>query len=87
MDLHEGGKVILRKAEKEFSPLNKSDSIRIIREAADEGEMLTGLLYIDENTPDFTEMENTVKKPLNEIPFGDLCPGSKTLTSLQKNYK
>lgn len=87
VDLHEGGKVILRKAEKEFSPLNKSDSIRIIREAADEGEIHTGLLYIDENTPDFTEMENTVKKPLNEIPFDDLCPGSKSLSSLQKNYK
>jgi hypothetical protein len=49
--------------------------------------MLTGLLYIDENQPDFTEVENTVRKPLNEIPFDDLCPGSKSLAALQKNYK
>ena len=58
-----------------------------INDASDKGELLTGLLYINESQPDFTETENTVIKPLNQIAFEDLCPGSKALHKLLDGYK
>ena len=87
VDLHEGGKVILRKADDNYSPLDRSQSFSSIKEASDKGELLTGLLYIDESQPDFTETENTITKPLNQITFEDLCPGSKALNKLLDDYK
>jgi 2-oxoglutarate ferredoxin oxidoreductase subunit beta len=87
VDLHEGGKVVLHKADDNFSPLDRGQSIKAINDASDKGELLTGLLYINESQPDFTETENTVIKPLNQIAFEDLCPGSKALHKLLDGYK
>ena len=87
VDLHEGGKVVLHKADDNFSPLDRGQSIKAINDASDKGELLTGLLYINESQPDFTETENTVTKPLNQIAFEDLCPGSKALHKLLEGYK
>jgi 2-oxoglutarate ferredoxin oxidoreductase subunit beta len=87
VDLHEGGKVVLHKADDNFSPLDRGQSIKAINDASDKGELLTGLLYINESQPDFTETENTVTKPLNQIAFEDLCPGSKALHKLLDGYK
>ena len=87
VDLHEGGKVVLRKADDNYSPLDRSQSFSSIKDASDKGELLTGLLYIDESQPDFTETENTITKPLNQITFEDLCPGSKALNKLLDDYK
>ncbi|GIT34193.1 MAG: hypothetical protein Ct9H300mP4_05120 [Gammaproteobacteria bacterium] len=87
VDLHNGGKVILNKAQKNYSPIDRSDAIRGVRESNDKGEILTGLLYIDENQSDFIENENTVETPLNELSFQSLCPGSGQMAELQKRYK
>jgi len=87
VDLHEGGKVVLHKADDNFSPLDRGQSIKAINDASDKGELLTGLLYINESQPDFTETENTVIKPLNQIAFEDLCPGSEALHKLLDGYK
>jgi len=87
VDLHEGGKVVLHKADDNFSPLDRGQSIKAINDASDKGELLTGLLYINESQQDFTETENTVIKPLNQIAFEDLCPGSKALHKLLDGYK
>ncbi|GIT37052.1 MAG: hypothetical protein Ct9H300mP6_09200 [Gammaproteobacteria bacterium] len=51
------------------------------------GEVLTGLLYINESQPDFTEVENTIDGALNSVSYDDLCPGSKALNKLLDNYK
>jgi 2-oxoglutarate ferredoxin oxidoreductase subunit beta len=87
VDLHNGGKVILSKAHKNYSPVNRSDAIRSVRESDDRGEILTGLLYIDESQADFIENENTIETPLNELSYQNLCPGSEKLAKLQQRYK
>ena len=87
VDLHNGGKVILSKAHKNYSPVNRSDAIRSVRESDDKGEILTGLLYIDESQADFIENENTIETPLNELSYQNLCPGSEKLAKLQQRYK
>ena len=67
--------------------MNRSDAIRGVRESSDRGEILTGLLYIDESQADFIENENTIEAPLNELSFQNLCPGSEKLAKLQQRYK
>jgi 2-oxoglutarate ferredoxin oxidoreductase subunit beta len=87
VDLHNGGKVVLSKTHSNYNPVDRSDAIRGVRESSDKGEILTGLLYIDESQADFIENENTIETPLNELAFQNLCPGSEKLAELQKSYK
>ena len=87
VDLHEGGKVILSKVARNYSPIDRAAVLKGIRESTEKGEILTGLLYIDESQADFIENENTIETPINQLAFEDLCPGSEALSKLQKNYK
>ena len=78
---------MLSKTHRNYNPVDRSDAIRGVRESSDKGEILPGLLYIDESQADFIENENTIETPLNELAFQNLCPGSEKLAELQKNYK
>ena len=87
VDLHDGGRVILRKTDESYSPQSRGDSVKNIRAASEEGELLTGLLYIDESQQDFTDTENMIDQPLNSIDHETLCPGKKALKNLLDSYR
>ena len=53
--------MVLRKADIEYSPLDRGDAIKSVRSANDNGELLTGLLFIDE-----TQQDLRVEKPENK---------------------
>ena len=67
VDLHDGGRVILRKTDESYSPQSRGDSVKNIRAASEEGELLTGLLYIDESQQDFTDTENMIDELLIQL--------------------
>ena len=87
VDLHDGGRVILRKTDESYSPQSRGDSVKNIRAASEEGELLTGLLYIDESQQDFTDTENMIEVPLNSVEHEVLCPGSEALKDLLDSYR
>ena len=87
VDLHDGGRVILRKTDESYSPQSRGDSVKNIRAASEEGELLTGLLYIDESQQDFTDTENMIDEPLNSIDHETLCPGNQALKNLLDSYR
>ena len=87
VDLHDGGRVILRKTDESYSPQSRGDSVKNIRAASEDGELLTGLLYIDESQQDFTDTENMIDEPLNSIDHKTLCPGKKSLKDLLDSYR
>jgi 2-oxoglutarate ferredoxin oxidoreductase subunit beta len=51
------------------------------------GEVLTGLLYIEEDTDDMHANLNTVPVPLNRLGESELCPGSAKLSELNAEYR
>ena len=51
------------------------------------GEVVTGLLYIDESAADMHGVSGTVERPLVEIPYEELCPGSAALAELMDEYR
>jgi 2-oxoglutarate ferredoxin oxidoreductase subunit beta len=46
------------------------------------GEIVTGLLYIDEQSSDLHELGNTTALPLTQVPYAKLCPGSAALAGV-----
>ncbi len=46
------------------------------------GEIVTGLLYIDEQSSDLHELGNTTEQPLTQVPYAKLSPGSAALAGI-----
>ena len=51
------------------------------------GEIVTGLLYVDESVQDVHELNNTPPQALTSLPYAKLCPGSEALATLQESFR
>ena len=85
--LHDGSVVALRKVAKDYDFGDRAKAWSFLHEAQRNGEIPVGLLYLDERGVEMHESNRTVKRPLAEVPFEDLCPGKATLEKLQEGYR
>jgi 2-oxoglutarate ferredoxin oxidoreductase subunit beta len=67
VEMHDGSHLRLKKLGNDFNPRSREEAIVTILHAAEEKKFLTGLLYIDENKPDFVTMSNLVDQPLASL--------------------
>ena len=51
------------------------------------GEIVTGLLYVDESAEDLHRHLTTVEVPLNQLEDSELCPGSALLEALNASLR
>jgi 2-oxoglutarate ferredoxin oxidoreductase subunit beta len=51
------------------------------------GEVPTGLLYVDPSGQDMHSTLGTVERPLAQLPFEELCPGSEALDKVQEVFR
>ena len=87
VELHDGSRVLLRKVAKDYDASNRGAAIEYIRARHRGGEIVTGLLYIDESQPDMHGINGTVPMPLAQLPYEALCPGRDALLALQKRFR
>ena len=51
------------------------------------GSILTGLIYMDEDSRDLHDVIETSQRPLNELDETDLCPGNKMLANINASLR
>jgi 2-oxoglutarate ferredoxin oxidoreductase subunit beta len=51
------------------------------------GEVVTGLLYLEDDAEDIHRHLNTVEAPLNRLSEKELCPGSAKLAAVNDEYR
>ena len=85
--MHDGSTVRFRRVASEYDPRDRDAAYAHVREHQIRGEVVTGLLYIDESAPDMHGVSGTVDRPLVDIPFEELCPGSNALAELMDEYR
>lgn len=85
--LHDGSVVHLHKADEELDISSRRSALRLIKDYKAQDKILTGLLFMDEDSQDLHEMMETAKKPLNSLGEHDLCPGSKVLQNINENLR
>jgi 2-oxoglutarate ferredoxin oxidoreductase subunit beta len=85
--MHDGSVVTFRKLEEDYDPTNRAVAYARVQEARARNEVATGLLYIDEGGVDMHGLNKTADRPLTEIPFEALCPGSAALNALMEEYR
>jgi 2-oxoglutarate ferredoxin oxidoreductase subunit beta len=87
IQLHDGSQIALRKVSEDYNVQNRGAAIDYIRAHQRKGEIVTGLLYIDEGEPDMHGLNRTTATPLNEVDYGRLCPGAESLSQLQQRFR
>ena len=85
--MHDGSVVRFRTVASDYDPTNRDAAYSYVRAHQAAGEVVTGLLYIDETAPDMHGVSGTVERPLVEIPYAELCPGSAKLAELMDEYR
>jgi 2-oxoglutarate ferredoxin oxidoreductase subunit beta len=85
--MHDGSVVRFRRVASDYDPRDRDAAYAHVRERQARGEIVTGLLYIDESAADMHGVSGTIDRPLVELPFEELCPGSAALSELMDEYR
>jgi 2-oxoglutarate ferredoxin oxidoreductase subunit beta len=85
--LHDGSRIVLRKVSRDYNMANRGAAIEYLRAHHRQGEIVTGLLYIDQDGAEMHSVNGTTQTPLNELPYEALCPGGDSLAKLQKRFR
>jgi 2-oxoglutarate ferredoxin oxidoreductase subunit beta len=85
--MHDGSVLHLRKVADEYDPADRAGVIEYLGKVVARGEVPTGLLYLAEADDDMHGYSNTVERPLVEIDYQDLCPGSAKLDEIQQEWR
>jgi 2-oxoglutarate ferredoxin oxidoreductase subunit beta len=85
--MHDGTTMRLRAVPEGYDPTDKISVARYLDEQHAKGEVVTGLLYVDEDEPDLHELAGTTQTPLTTVPYERLCPGADELARLQESFR
>ena len=87
IEMHDGGRIVLRKVDKRYDPTSRARAFKYLREHFNAGEITTGLLYIDEERQEMHELMGNVDEPFSELPLKDLRPVDGELDNILKRYR
>jgi 2-oxoglutarate ferredoxin oxidoreductase subunit beta len=85
--LHDGGTIRLRKIHAEYDPRDKVGALAYMEARRALGEVVTGLLYVEEGAADLHTAQNTVAVPLNALGDDALVPGSPALEGFNASMR
>lgn len=85
--MHDGSILQLHKLQQDWNPEDRISAINALKNAALKNEILTGLLYVDNNTTELHKLLGTTDTPLNQLKEDVLCPGNDKLMLLNKGLR
>ncbi|HTG72632.1 MAG TPA: 2-oxoacid:ferredoxin oxidoreductase subunit beta [Terriglobia bacterium] len=84
VEMHDGSHIRLRKTDHDFDPTNKAQALNMLRHCSESGEFLTGLIYVNEEKPDFLTQLNMVEEPLATLPQERVQPSPADLQKIMQ---
>ncbi|TMD92568.1 MAG: 2-oxoacid:ferredoxin oxidoreductase subunit beta [Chloroflexi bacterium] len=84
VDLYDGSTLVLRKLSEDHDPTDRLAAMRLLEESRTRGQLLTGLLYVDEHAEDFATRERLAEQPLRDLGEADLRPAREQFASLMR---
>lgn len=85
--MHDGSRIQLHKLDDTWNPKDRLSASNALMNARIKGEILTGLLFIDEETQALHNVLNTTLKPLNGLTEKALNPGAKALAGINAGFR
>lgn len=87
VEMPDGSRLRLHKLEEDYDPHDRIEAAARVQRAQENGEVVTGLLYVNPNANDTHDILGTVSAPLNGLDESQLCPGSETLASVNASFR
>jgi 2-oxoglutarate ferredoxin oxidoreductase subunit beta len=85
--MHDGSRMVLKKLGTDYDPTSKSDALRVLTDAHDKNEIVTGLFYVDTKRENFIDMLNVVDEPLATLPESRVRPPQKVLDEIMEELR
>jgi 2-oxoglutarate ferredoxin oxidoreductase subunit beta len=85
--MHDGSRMILKKLGEDYDPTNKVEALRVLTEAHDKGEVVTGLFYVDTKRENFLDQLNLVDEPLATLPESRVRPPREVLEEVMEELR
>jgi 2-oxoglutarate/2-oxoacid ferredoxin oxidoreductase subunit beta len=85
--MHDGSVVQFGTVPRDYDPTNRQAVQTYLQDRLSLGEVVTGLLYLDESVGDMHEMCNTSETPMTRLAYEKLCPGAEQLVRLQERFR
>jgi 2-oxoglutarate/2-oxoacid ferredoxin oxidoreductase subunit beta len=87
VSMHDGSRLRLRKIEQDYDPTNKIRAITRLNEAKEQGEILTGVFYVNPLAPTFLDMLNLTDEPLAMLPADVVRPPREVLEQVMEELR
>jgi 2-oxoglutarate ferredoxin oxidoreductase subunit beta len=87
VEQHDGSKLALRKIAADYDAHDRLGAMTFLQKHAAEGQIVTGLLYVDREPEDLHVRLATVATPLNTLAEKELCPGSTMLEKINSSLR
>ena len=85
--MHDGSALRLRKLEHDYDPTDKVGAVKRLTESRDAQEVLTGVLYVNTQAPNFIEMINMTDRPLASLPQEITRPSREALEECMEELR
>jgi 2-oxoglutarate ferredoxin oxidoreductase subunit beta len=77
----------LHKLAEGLDPFDRASAMNIVEQHRQSGQILTGLIYMEEHSEDLHKALDTVQRPLNQLGPEELCPGRKVLENINASLR
>jgi 2-oxoglutarate ferredoxin oxidoreductase subunit beta len=85
--LHDGSRLLLRKLERDYDPHDRLNAIRTLASTTDQGEVLTGILYVAPGEDNLVTSLNMVDEPLATLPQHMVRPSREALQAAMEELR
>src|SRR5713226_3738641 len=85
--MHDGSRLRLRKLEEDYDPSDRVKAIHRLNGAHENGEVLTGVFYVNTHAPSFIDLLNITEHPLATLPEAAVRPGREVLEQVMEELR
>jgi 2-oxoglutarate ferredoxin oxidoreductase subunit beta len=85
--MHDGSVIHLHKLAEGLDPFDRMSAVNAVEKHREQGQILTGLIYMDRHSEDLHKVLDTVHRPLSQLGPEELCPGRKVLENINASLR
>ena len=82
VEMHDGSHIVLKKVENDYDPTDRAGILCMLEEANRQGELVTGLIYINPEQKTLFDFYNLTEGPLNRLTDKQLRPSKETIDEI-----
>lgn len=87
VSMHDGSELRLRKLDRDYDATNRAGALRLMTEAHEQGEVLTGVFYLNTKAPSFMDVLHVTDEPLATLPQATVRPPKQALDEIMEKLR